>query len=314
MTNNQILKVDAIPQSVEVEFLKAAYQKSAFWGDMFTVCHALGLRNSEARELRAEHVNVTNKQLTITDNKQFRAYVTKTAKKTVADDWITKGQMFLYDAAMSKGDTIRAMIVEMAETNGQLKKVAEKLGLLDTFCEMQERHFLDNIDAARAKAAKSGGPKPRIIDLSPYKAVLKILKNRVEKYGDFCGFLFPVKELGANRANAFEPVSRQTVYNVVRSIRESIETASSAIKSALQGIRTGLHSFRKSAVQRVERASGLIAASIWVGHGATKSGKTKGNLAVTQDYLDTSSRSLSDANSKAAQAIEDTFKNLSIAA
>ncbi len=62
------------------------------------------------------------------------------------------------------------------------------------------------------------------------------------------------------------------VYHVCCQIREKLE-------KKLKGIRVGLHSCRKFAVQRVVSITkGVFTASVWIGYG-------KGNLAMTEHYL-----------------------------
>jgi integrase len=69
-----------------------------------------------------------------------------------------------------------------------------------------------------------------------------------------------------------------------------VESISNKFREALRGIRTGLHSFRKAAVQRVAEVMGdVLAASIWVGHA---------DIAVTTAYLNKSQRRMDEINEK----------------
>ncbi|MDG2810243.1 hypothetical protein P7L89_26925, partial [Vibrio parahaemolyticus] len=79
------------------------------------------------------------------------------------------------------------------------------------------------------------------------------------------------------------PVSRQMVYHICCQIREKLE-------KKLKGIRVGLHSCRKFAVQRVVSITkDVFTASVWIGHG-------KGNLAMTEHYLNRSAQHQEQVN------------------
>jgi L-aminopeptidase/D-esterase-like protein len=78
-----------------------------------------------------------------------------------------------------------------------------------------------------------------------------------------------------------------------------VESISNKFREALRGIRTGLHSFRKSAVQRVAEVMGdVLAASIWVGHG-----NGSGDLSTTQNYLNKSQRRMDEINEKLSNVV-----------
>jgi hypothetical protein len=284
------LAVDAIPQNIQKQFLKEAYAINTFWGDMLLLCNELGLRNIEARELQAENVDLNSGQLKLSDSKQVRAYITKTANKAVDAHWLIEGRKFL---RQNISDPMVSIIVRLPTDTKQLANLAEEYDLTKEFEKARDSHYKANIDEARAMASKTA-PKGRTVDFSRNKKVKNILTKRIDKYGEICGYLFPVKELGSNRANSFEPVSRQTVNRVISVIREKVESISNKFREALRGIRTGLHSFRKSAVQRVAEVMGdVLAASIWVGHG-----NGSGDLSTTQNYLNKSKRRMDEINEK----------------
>ncbi|WP_318147230.1 hypothetical protein, partial [Vibrio sp. 1580] len=62
-------------------------------------------------------------------------------------------------------------------------------------------------------------------------------------------------------------MTRQSVYRVIAAIRSKLETKANKFKELLEGIRLGLHSARKSAVQRVANALDIMSASLFIGHG-----------------------------------------------
>lgn len=283
--------VDAVPQEVQKHFLKAAYAKSEFWGDMFTLCDELGLRNSEARQLTMECVCFTNMKVTLRDSKQVRAHITKAANKAIDAAWLVAGRKWLRSHI---DDPMISLIVRLPTDTKQLANLAKEYDLFDAFESARLEHYEENIEAARA-GVKSA-PKGREIDFSKNQKVINILSKRIAKWGRLCGWLFPVFELGSNRAKHLEPISRQSVYRAIAQIREDVEQASAKLKEALQGVRTGLHSFRKAAVQRVADVMGdVLAASIWIGHG-----NGGGDLATTQNYLNKSARRMDEINNKLA--------------
>lgn len=286
------LAVDAIPQDIQKRFLKEAYALNNFWGDMLTLCNELGLRNIEARELQAENVDLNTGKMTLSDSKQVRAYITKTANKAIDSRWLIEGRKWLR-AHIS--DPMVSIIVRLPTDTKQLANLAEEYDLTKEFVEARETHYTEHLADARTNAARTA-PKGRCVDFSRNQKVINILSKRIAKYGELSGYLFPVKELGSNRANSFEPVSRQTVNRVISVIREKVESISNKFREALRGIRTGLHSFRKSAVQRVAEVMGdILAASIWVGHG-----NGSGDLSTTQNYLNKSQRRMDEINNRLA--------------
>ena len=282
------LAVDAIPQEVQKAFLKEAYSINSFWGDIFTLCNELGLRNIEAREMVADNVCLKTGILTLSDSKQVRAYITKTANKAIDSEWLIEGRKWLRNHI---DDPMVSIIVRLPTDTKQLANLAQEYDLLDDFNKARDSHHKASLSAARAMASKTA-PKGRVIDFSRNQKVKNILSKRVAKYGEICEYLFPVNELGSNRANKFEPVSRQTVNRTIAAVREKVESISNKFRQALKGIRTGLHSFRKTAVQRVAEVMGdVLAASIWVGHA---------DIAVTTAYLNKSQRRMDEINDKLA--------------
>ncbi|MGL4937988.1 hypothetical protein [Shewanella sp.] len=283
---------DAIPQEVFKPFIKLAAKRGQFWVDMFELCNALGLRNIEARELRSEQVDLERGIVTLNDSKQTRAYITKSANKAVDASWLIEGRKWL---RANINDPMASLIVRLPTDTAQLSNLAQEYSLLDEFTEARESHYKSAIDEARAKASKSA-PKGRTVDISRMVRVITILSKRIDLYGGLCGYLFPSCELKSNRATEFAPVSRQAVYRVISSIRESLEHMGRKVKEAITGVRFGLHSLRKSAVQRVASVmNDLLSASLWVGHG-----NGAGDIATTQRYLNKSARRMSEINDKLA--------------
>ncbi len=282
------LAVDAVPAEVQKHFIKEAYKIGEFWGDMFSLCNELGLRNVEARELKAEHVCMESGLVTLSDSKQVRAYITKTANKAIESQWMIEGRKWLRN---NIDDPMVSLIVRLPTNTAQLANLAEEYDLLSEYAEAKTEHYNKHLASARTTASKTA-PKGRSVDFSRNKKVKNILAKRIAKYGDFCEYLWPAMELKSNRANHCEPVSRQSVYRIVSDVRKAVESISNKLSNVLKGIRTGLHSFRKSAVQRVAEVMGdILAASIWVGHS---------DIAVTTAYLNKSQRRMDEINDKLA--------------
>lgn len=286
--------VDAIPAEIQNKFLSLAKKKSQFWHDMFFVCSELGLRNIECRELSVSDVDLNKGVVTLSDSKQVRAYITKTANKAVDSSWLIEGRKWL---RANIDDPMVSLIVRLPTDTAQLANLATEYDLLEQFTKARESHHSASIDEARAMASKTA-PKGRVIDISRMMKVKSILSKRVEKYSELGGYLFPSCELNSNRAkgNGFAPVSRQAVYRTVTILREELESIGGMFKRALDGIRLGLHSCRKAAVQRVaEVMDDVLAASIWIGHG-----NGSGDLSTTQNYLNKSQRRMNEISEKLA--------------
>lgn len=283
--------VDAVPAELQKKFISAAYKRGKFWGDMFELCSAFGLRNVEARELRVEHVNLKKGIVTLSDSKQVRSHITKAANKAIDKAWLIEGRKYLRSAI---GGELAPLLVRMAIDTKQLEALADEYDLTDDYRRAKDAHYHANIEQARIDAAKSA-PKGRIIDFSKFTKAKRILEKRIALYGELGGYLFPRCELNANRAQGFEPVSRQAVYKTVQAVREALESISLSVCEALKGIRLGLHSCRKTAVQKVANAIDMMAASLWIGHG-----NGSGDIATTQKYLDRSEKRINEINERLA--------------
>ncbi len=82
------------------------------------------------------------------------------------------------------------------------------------------------------------------------------------------------------------------VYHVCCQLRDGLA-------KKLKGIRVGLHSCRKFAVQRVVSVTrDVFTASVWVGHG-----NGRGNLAMTEHYLNRSVRRQHQVNKRLGAGI-----------
>lgn len=286
------LSVDAVPVEVQDKFIKKAYERGSFWGDMFTLCLSFGLRNSEARELHIEHVDLAKCRLQLTDSKQVRSHITKVANKIINDSWMIAGRKWL---RANIDDQNISLIVRLANDVQGLHSLADEYDVLEQYLCAQDTYRANSINAARQEAAKTA-PKGRIIDFSRLPKAKRIIEARISKYGALCGYLFPSCELNNNRANEFAPVTRQSVYRVIKDIRIKLETISKSVAKSLTGIRLGLHSMRKAAVQKVNNALDMMAASIWIGHG-----NGSGDIATTQRYLDRSEKRMNEINRKLSE-------------
>lgn len=283
--------VDAIPQELKKPYLKAMKSKGVFWYEMTQLAITFGLRNIEVRELKADSINFDNNTIVLSDSKQVRAYVTKTANKTVLKSWLSEGRKFLRGAI---GGELAPLLVRMATTTEQLEALAEEYDLIEPYFVAKNDHYQSHIEQARIEAARTA-PKGRIINFSAYPEIKKILKNRSSQYGEMGGYLFPACELSSNRAKGqgFEPISRQSVYRAVKAVEAVLKSASNKFKDILRGVRLGLHSARKTAVQLVASKLDIMAASLWIGHG-----NGQGDIATTQRYLDRSERRIDEINEK----------------
>ncbi|MGR5070445.1 hypothetical protein [Vibrio alfacsensis] len=285
--------VDSIPTQLHKPYLKAMKDRGLFWYEMTKLCLDFGMRNVEARELKADHIDLDNCVITLSDSKQVRAYVTKQANKQLDKQWLIEGRKLLRGLI---GGELAPLLVRMATTTDQLEALAEEYEFLHQYTQARESYFKANIDTARATALKTA-PKGRKIDFSGYPEAKRIILMRASKYKGLGGYLFPVCELAGNRAKAkgFEPVSRQSVYRVIKEVEAAIKSTSNKFREALKGVRLGLHSARKSAVQKVANTIDLMAASLWIGHASQ---------AQTSAYLDRSERRINDITERLAQLNE----------
>ncbi len=284
--------VDALPTECTAKYLSLMNAKGEFWHDLSKLTLDFGLRSEESRNLKACEINLAAKTITLSTSKQVKSYITKTANKAVSESWITQAQIFLYDIAIAKGDQIRAISCDLLESETSLSKLAIKLRVETEYAEAKAKHYADNIEEQRAIASKTA-PKGRVIDYSRYKAASRIIEKRMAKCEATGGeFLFPANELNGSRAKAkgFDPVSRQAVYRAVLEVKEQLVASSKKLSKSLQGVRIGLSSLRKAAIQKVLAVTGdILAASIWCGHG-----NGSGDIATTQRYLDKSEKRMNE--------------------
>ncbi len=290
--------VDAIPLELHSQYLSLMKDRGVFWYDMAKLCLDFGLRNIEARELRAEHIDLERGIILLSDSKQVRSYVTKTTNKQIQKQWLIEGRRFLRTAI---GGELAPLLVRMCTTVDQLEALAQEYDLFEEYNQAREQHYATNVEQVRAEVERSA-PKGRVIDFSRYHEAKRILKARVAKYGAVGGYLFPACELRSNRAKGqgYEPVSRQSVYRVVQSVGEALKAVSGRCREALKGIRLGLHSARKAAVQKVANTIDMMAASLWIGHG-----NGSGDIATTQRYLDRSEKRINAINNQLAAMVCD---------
>ncbi|EHJ9985795.1 hypothetical protein KB976_004947 [Vibrio parahaemolyticus] len=274
MMNNHPRAVDAIPSHIMRPFLAHAKQRGEFWYDMFYLCAALGLRNSECRELKHTHIDWNNHRLHLSDSKTVRSVVTRKANQNFHRHWIGIARRWLREHVR---DTHIGLIVRLASTPEALEELAHEYGLTSSYRAFY-RHYRQHHYANFYQQASKQAPSGRVIDLSLYPKAYQILSKRYERsHQQGWHYLFPREELGSHKAVGDKPVSRQMVYHVCCQLRAKLETK-------LKGIRVGLHSCRKFAVQRVvSMTKDIFAASVWVGHG-----NGRGNLAMTEHYLNRS--------------------------
>ncbi|TOM64760.1 hypothetical protein CGH67_24275 [Vibrio parahaemolyticus] len=268
--------MDAIPANTMRDFLHAAKARGRFWYDMFYLCAALGLRNSECRELKRGHIDWTTQTLHLRDSKGGRAFITRRANQRFDAHWLSIGRRWLREHARDKHISL---IVRLVSSSAGLMELAEEYGFESEFALFYQQYRAQHLPRFRQEAEKDA-PAGRTLDLSLYPKARDLLKRRDEQAqarGWTC--LFAREELRHARAVGDKPVSRQMVYHVCCQLREGLA-------NKLKGIRIGLHSCRKFAVQRVVSLTrDVFTASVWVGHG-----NGRGNLAMTEHYLNRSMR------------------------
>lgn len=334
---------DAIPVKLQARYLtemrkldkrNAAKNPAAdsFWYDMTVLSLDFGLRNIEAREMQVSEVHfgerdedgeMSDSYVLLNYSKQVKSFVTKYANKLISKDWILYGQKFLSDIAIEQGDEIRKYAADGAgdtETGDdkELVRIAIKLGVIDLYNQEKELHYWENEPVCKEAARRSPNrPKGRKIYISQYPESERILRKRVKLAKETgSDYLFPANSLPGNRAAAkgYDPITRQTVYRVIRTIRDKIADMSVKFKKILKETRLGLHSCRKAACQRVFRdTKDLLAASIFLGHG-----NGSGNIAVTQAYMDKSVARKKEvyeiaAKSKSHNSVYDEMEELILA-
>ncbi|TOM95270.1 hypothetical protein CGH67_26840 [Vibrio parahaemolyticus] len=281
--------MDAIPANTMRDFLQAAKARGQFWYDMFYLCAALGLRNSECRELKRGHIHWQSQTLHLDDSKGTRAFITRRANQRFESHWLSIGRRWLREHVRDKHISL---IVRLVSSSAGLMELAEEYGLKSEFSLFAQQYRARHLPRFRAEAEKHA-PSGRVIDLSLYPKALDLLKKR-EEQAKTQGWrhLFARGELGHARSIGDKPVSRQMVYHICCQLREAL-----AVK--LKGIRVGLHSCRKFAVQRVVSVTrDVFTASVWVGHG-----NGRGNLAMTEHYLNRSVRRQHQVNKRLGAGI-----------
>ncbi len=268
--------MDAIPANTMRDFLHAARARGQFWYDMFYLCAALGLRNSECRELKRSHIDWATQTLHLSDSKGTRAFITRRANQRFETHWLPVGRGWLREHVCDKHISV---IVRLVSSFAGLRELAEEYGLGAEFAVFYQQYRARHLPRFRALAEKEA-PGGRRLDLSLYPKARDLLRRREERAREQGWvYLFARGALGHARAVGDKPVSRQMVYHVCCQLRERLS-------AKLKGIRVGLHSCRKFAVQRVVSLTrDVFTASVWVGHG-----NGRGNLAMTEHYLNRSAR------------------------
>ncbi|MCQ9091282.1 site-specific integrase [Vibrio alginolyticus] len=268
--------MDAIPANTMRDFLHAAKARGQFWYDMFYLCAALGLRNSECRELKRSHIDWSTQTLHLSDSKGTRAFITRRANQRFESHWLPVGRRWLREHARDKHISL---IVRLVSSVVGLRELAEEYGLESEFALFYQQYRAEHLPRFRQEAEKDA-PTGRVLDLSLYPKARDLLKRREEQAAaQGWDYLFARGALNHVRAQGDKPVSRQMVYHVCCQLREGLA-------NKLKGIRVGLHSCRKFAVQRVVSVTrDVFTASVWVGHG-----NGRGNLAMTEHYLNRSTR------------------------
>lgn len=267
--------VDAIPEEQLPKFLKQAQRYGEFWYDMFLLCSVFGLRNIECRELTIEQIDWKTQQINLTRSKSVKSHITKQANVLFEKTWLTMGRRWLKEQVK---DRHIGLIVRLVSDHEGLCQLAEEYGKLTAFLEFRENYYQRHIERYRLEATRTA-PPGRVIDFAFYKEAKRILEKRCHRYGNQGQCLFPREELGSHRAIGDKPVSRQMVYNVIQGIKERLA-------NEFKGIKLGLHSCRKYAVQKVALVmDDIFAASVWIGHG-----NGQGSLAMTERYLNQSKR------------------------
>lgn len=286
---NHSRTVDAIPPKVMSSFLVHARERSVFWYDMFYLCATLGLRNSECRELKQHHIDWHTQTLCLIDSKNIRSFITRRAHQQFDAHWLSIGRRWLREHIRDKNI---GLIVRLANTKEGLEELAHEYGVASSFFTFYQRYRQRHLPHFRQLAAKQA-PVGRIIDLSQYPKARDILKRRYEQScQQHWQYLFAREELSSHKAKGDVPVSRQMVYHVCCQIRKKLE-------KKLKGIRVGLHSCRKFAVQRVVSITkDVFTASVWIGHG-----NGKGNLAMTEYYLNRSAQHQEQINRRLGAGI-----------
>lgn len=267
--------VDAIPEKLLPLFLKKAQIQGEFWYDMFLLCSTFGLRNIECRELAIKQIDWHTQQIYLTHSKSTKSHITKQANILFEKKWLAIGRRWLKEHIK---DPHIGLIVRLVSEHEGLCQLAEEYGLRTSFLSFRHHYYQSHIATFRAKVTKTA-PQGRSIDFSAYPEAKRILKKRYHRYHCEGHFLFPRDELKSHHAVGDKPVSRQTVYNIIQSIKNQLT-------KKCHNLKLGLHSCRKYAVQKVAKVmNDIFAASIWIGHG-----NGQGSVAMTERYLNQSQR------------------------
>lgn len=291
--NQKSLAVDAIPEKLMPDFLKQAHTIHYFWHDMFLLCATFGLRNIECRELMRNQINFKTKTLTLTNTKAEKTRLTKRVNQHLNEQWLLKGRSWL---RRHISDPHAALIVRLASSLRDLTVLAQEYQVEREYKQAQQAFLNREKPRVRAQFERQVTAS-RVIDFSAFPSIERLLRYRCQRY-QHRQYLFPRDELSRNRhcQNGDAPLSRQSVYNVVQKIRSQLSTK-------LKGIRLGLHSCRKLAVQRVASLmKDTFAASVWIGHG-----NGRGDLAMTERYLNRSQRRYAEVNLKLSKACHNDY-------
>ncbi|EGQ8057185.1 hypothetical protein HPX47_004643 [Vibrio alginolyticus] len=285
--------VDAIPENVMPKFLHFAKEIAPFWHDMFLLCATFGLRNIECREMKMSQIDFSAKTIILSDTKSERAQLTRKVNQELESQWLLKGRAWLRQRML---DHNSSLIVRLASSTQELALIAEEYQLDNAYHRARLKFYEQKREVLRVRLSKKNGFSRRL-DFSSFHEIEAMLRRRSGQYQNRI-YLFPRDELQpylkqqrkSNKGGDF-PLSRQSVYNVVQKIR-------SQLAERLKGIRLGLHSCRKFAVQRVATLiDDTFAASIWIGHG-----NGKGDLTMTERYLNRSERRYDEINLKSSKA------------
>ena len=283
--NERTLAVDAIPDKLIPQFLKQAKKIDNFWFDMFLLCVTFGLRNIECRELKFSQINLKEKRITLSNTKADKAKLTRKVNQHLDKQWNIKGRQWLRKYMV---DLNASLIIRLATSLDELGFIAEEYQLGVAYEKAKQRYYDKEKPQIYNDLRRTLPSHSRQIDFSSFKAIEKMLSRRLKKHKGRT-YLFPRDELIRNKSitNKDKPLSRQSVYNVIKKISYSL-------KNKLKDIKLGLHSCRKSAVQKVATLmNDVFAASIWIGHG-----HGKGNLSMTERYLNRSKHRFQEINLK----------------
>jgi len=283
---------DSIPENLKGMYLGAMRNIHKCYFEMSVLCLAFGLRNIEARELKIQEIDLSEQSILLSDSKQIRSFLTKSTNLALKIAWIPHGQALLHDIAIERGDHARAGAADyLGDKDGNdhgLENLAVKLGVLEQYQMKRESFQNANYYEFKTKMLSHKDlPKGRKILFSKFPHAREIIKKRYQKaLENGTEYLFTSSELThSNRAvgSGFICISRQSFYRTVMKARKMIENSGKKFKKMLNKRRLGLHSCRKTALQREVRANGgdLNRASLWIGHGST---------AMTSQYLEKSEK------------------------